>query len=174
MPLHSVGVQLVGEKEFVAAIRKVNRDLPKHMSKAMKAIAVHVVGKARGKMEFGDGPAAQSLKPHGTTKGAYISFPGGGPTARGDKAGEYPWLDFGGGKTGVRGITSSTGASHQAATDSRGHRLDRGSGFKRPVIIGGRYLYPAISESGPYISDAVDKEMKYLIVAAGFDTEGHV
>jgi hypothetical protein len=165
MPLRDQSVQLIGEKEFVAAIRKVNRDLPKHMSKAFKAIADHVVGVAQQRMPFGHGTAAKSLKPHGTTRGAWISFPKGGPESRDDKAGYYPWLDFGGGKAGVRGITSSSDASHERSVSQA---------FKRPPIHGGRYLYPAVSESREFIADAVDKEMKYLIVAAGFDTEGHL
>ncbi len=156
-------VVVENEREFVAAIRKVNRDLPKHMSKAFKAIAVHVVGVARGKMEFGSGPAAQSLKAHGTTREASITFPAGGPESRGDRTGMYPWLDFGGGAPGVRGVTSSTGASHERSSSQA---------FKRGIPKGGRYLYPAIAESTGFIADAVDREMRYLIVAAGFDTEG--
>lgn len=156
-------VVVEGEREFVAALKKVNADLPKHMAKAFKVIAVHVVGVARSKMEFGSGPAAMSLKPHGTTREASITFPAGGPESRNDKAGMYPWLDFGGGKTGVRGVTSSTGASHERSSSQQ---------FKRGVPKGGRYLYPAIAESTGFIADSVDKEMKYLIVAAGFDTEG--
>ncbi len=156
-------VIIEGEREFIAAIRKVDGDLPKHMSKAMKAIAEHVVGVAQQRMPFFHGVAQRALKPHGTTAGAYITFPKGGPEAHNDKAGFYPWLDFGGGKAGARGITSSS-AAHEKSL----------GGFKRPVIQKGRYLYPAIAESGPYIADAVDEEMKHLIVAAGFDTEGHV
>jgi hypothetical protein len=158
-------VVIEGEREFVAAIRKVNADLPKHMAKAFKAIAVHVVGVAQQRMPFGHGTAAKSLKPHGTTSGAWISFPKGGPESAHEKAGYYPWLDFGGGKTGVRGISSSEPITHERSASQR---------FKREPIQKGRYLYPAVAESGSFIADAVDKEMKYLIVAAGFDTEGHL
>ncbi len=158
-------VTIKGAAEFSGAIRKVQGDLPKHMQKAFKAIADHVVGVAQQRMPFGHGVAQRALKPRATGRGkASILYPAGGPDSRYDRDGFYPWLDFGGGKAGARGITSSTGASHARST----------GGFKRPVIQKGRYLYPAIAESGPYISDAVDKEMRYLIVAAGFDTEGHV
>jgi hypothetical protein len=153
-----------GEKEFIAAIRKVDRDLPKQMNKAFKEIAKHVVGVAQQRMPFLHGVGAKSLKPGGSAGRSFISFPKGGPEWGHEKAGFYPWLDFGGGKAGARGITASSPIAHAKHT----------GGFKRPVITKGRYLYPAIAGSGPFISDAVDDEMKRLIVAAGFDTEGHV
>lgn len=157
-------VVIKGAAEFSRAIKKVNSDLPKEMQKAFKKIADHVVGEAQQKMPFVSGTAARSLKPRATGRGrAFIQFPAGGPDSGGDKDGYFPWLDFGGGKAGAVGITSSSPVAHARHT----------GGFKRPVKSGGRYLYPAIAESKGYISDSVDDALKHLIVSAGFDTEGH-
>jgi len=159
-----VALRVQGLDETVRAFKHLRGETPKGLAKAMRKIADHVVGVAQQRMPFVSGVAEKSLKPKGTQKGASITFPRGGPDSGHDKDGYYPWLDFGGGKAGARGITASSPIAHAKYT----------GGFKRPVYSKGRYLYPAIAESGPYISDAVDDIMEHLIKGDGFDTTGHV
>jgi hypothetical protein len=154
---------LRGQKEFVAALKKIEGDLPKEMRKAFRKIADHVVGVAQQRMPYGHGVAVRSLKPRATNTRVFIQYPKGGPEARNDKDGYYPWLDFGGGKAGARGITASSPIAHAKHT----------GGFKRPVISKGRYLYPAVGESTGFVSDAVDDVLRDMIVKAGFGTSGH-
>ncbi len=151
--------------EVSGAFKQVDVRLPKELQKRLKKVADHVVGVAQQRMPFGNGDAAKSLKPRATGRGsASILFPAGGPESFSDPVGYYPWLDFGGGKAGARGITSSSPIAHARST----------GGFKRPYIKGGRFLYPAIAESQVFISDAVDDAIETLAKEAGFDTEGHV
>jgi hypothetical protein len=151
-------VEVIGLRELTTALRQVDKALAKDLRGAFKAIADHVVGAAQQKMPFGSGTAAKSLKPRSTDRGATINFPRGGPGSRDDKAGYYPWLDFGGGKAGARGITSSSPIAHAKST----------GGFKRELVPGGRYLYPAIGESREYIATEVDKAIGEIARKAGF------
>ncbi len=146
----SVRVNVSGISEVSGAFKQVDARLPKELQKKLKAVADHVIGVAQQKMPYQSGAAETSLKPRATGRGsASILFPAGGPDSAHDPVGYYPWLDFGG----------KTGRQH---------------GIKRPVIKGGRYLYPAIAESQAYISNAVDDAIETLAKEAGFDTEGHV
>jgi hypothetical protein len=72
---------------------------------------------------------------------------GFGLAAGGDKAPHYPWLDFGG-------------------------RVGRNRSIARPVIAGGRYLYPTIAENREEIGEATDAAIKRAVARAGFDQEG--
>jgi hypothetical protein len=153
----SVTVRGIGE--VVRAFREVDRDLPKELQKRFKAVATHVVGVAQRRMPYSTGTAARSLRPRATQKGAGIAFPAGGRDSATDKAGYYPWLDFGG----------TTGRGHQGS----GHDTFGGA-IKRERITGGRYLYPAIGESKEYIREATDDAIEDTAKDAGFTTTGHV
>lgn len=64
--------------------------------------------------------------------------------AGGRKAPYYPWLDFGG-------------------------RVGRNRSVKRPFIGEGRYLYPALSERGQAIYDALEHALVTLVDNAGIE-----
>jgi hypothetical protein len=151
-----VGVKVLGIRELSTAFKAVDSTLSKEMRLSLKAVADHVVGIAQQKMPFQSGTAASSLKPRATAKGAGIAFPDGGTPWRGVKADYYPWLDFGG----------TTGKGHAAS----GHN-GFGGGVVRPIVKGGRFLYPAIAESKEYISSEVDKAVQTVAKDAGFDTK---
>lgn len=144
-----VRVNVRGLRELSAAFRAVGNGLPKELQGKLKAVADHVVGVAQQKMPFRTGEAARSLRPRATQKGAGIAYPKGGTPWQGEKADYYPWLDFGG-------------------TTGKGHSV------KRPVIKGGRYLYPAIGESKAFIAEHVDDAIETTAERAGFTTTGHV
>ncbi len=153
-------VRVTGVPELAAAFRSINGDLPKELQRGFKKIADHVIGVAQQKMPFRTGTAEKSLHARATARGvASILYPAGGPFSAYDKAGYYPWLDFGG----------TTGRGHVA----NGHNGFGGS-IKRERVKGGRYLYPAIAESQGYISDAVDQVIETVARENGFATEGHV
>jgi hypothetical protein len=144
-------VEVIGLRELTTALRQVDKALAKDLRGAFKAIADHVVGVAQQRMPFGRGTAAKSLKPRSTDRGATINFPRGGPGSRDDKAGYYPWLDFGG----------SVGRGHKSGIAWSG-------AIQRELVPGGRYLYPAIGESREYIATEVDKAIGEIARKAGF------
>lgn len=159
----SVRVEVRGLKELSAAFAAVDKDIPKELQHALKDVSIHVIGVAQQRMPYLRGTAQNALRPRATGRGsAGIAFPGGGPGSGKDKAGFYPWLDFGGGKAGARGITSSSPIAHKKST----------GGFKRPVIKGGRYLYPAIAESKDYIADKVYEAIERVAEEHKFEVRG--
>lgn len=88
-------------------------------------------------MPYGKGEAIRSLQavtPTALTAG--ISYPAGGTPWEGEPADYYPWLDFGG----------STGRGHE-------DRVGGSGSIQRPVVAGGRYLYPAIAESMHFVTE---------------------
>jgi hypothetical protein len=134
-------VAIRGLAELQGAFRSVDRDIPKQLRLAMKAIADHVVGVAQQKMPWQTGEAERSLRPRSSATGAGIARPAGGTPWRGEPADYYPWLDFGG----------TTGRGHQ----TRGHNGGGGS-IVRPIVKGGRYLYPAIAQSSKFIAEQAE------------------
>jgi hypothetical protein len=138
-------IKVEGLKEITRAFGQVSKDLTKEMRTGFKRVAEHVAAVARGNMtdlKHPTGAAAWGIKGTGTNAGASIRFPAGGPESGKDKLGYYPWLDFGGsvGRGRVRSIYS-----HTVAVQS-GARV-------RPLVKGGRYIYPAIAASSDYISE---------------------
>lgn len=153
-----VSVRVTGVAEFSRALKGVDTNLPKELRLEFKGVAEHVIGVAQQRMPFRTGEAAKSLKPRATQRGAGIAFPAGGRPWKGVKADYYPWLDFG----GTTGRGRVAGSGHEKAKV--------GGAIVRPVIKGGRYLYPAIAESRQFIEDAVDAAVKKLAAEADFDT----
>lgn len=82
-------VEITGLREFQAALKKMDRDLPRQLAKQFKSIAGKVAGQARGTVPHRSGDAAGSIKASGTQKGAFV-------TGGGARVPYYPWLDFGG------------------------------------------------------------------------------
>lgn len=125
------GLIVTGIPELTRALKELNPAAAKELRVAMKDIAKAVVKGAQARMEFGPGEAASSVKAGGGTRGAWVTFPKGGPGSGSDSVGHYPWLDFGGGKVEGRGVRASSGG-----------------GFRRPTTAtGGRYVYPAIDDA---------------------------
>lgn len=151
------GIQVTGLREWQTAIRQVDRELPKEVRKEFLSIADYVVGQAQQRMPWGSGEAMRSLKARATQKGAGISRPAGGTPWRGEKADYYPWLDFGG----------SVGRGRIA----NGHQAGGGS-IHRPVVKGGRYLYPAIVGATDYIVQHVGDTILRVARTAGFEVRG--
>jgi hypothetical protein len=144
-------VRVTGIAELSRAFRKVDAELPKELKGAFRAIAEKVIGVAQAKMPSVSGRAKGSLKPRSTAKGAAIAFGG-------NAAAWEPWLDFGG-------------------TTGRGHKSQAGKGIgggaiKRPIIAGGRYVFPAISESHDLIIHEVNEAVVAVAKKAGFETRG--
>lgn len=158
----SAGVKVVGLDEVVAGFRRISRDTPKALRVAFIGIAKFVVGRAKGRMEFGSGEAMSGVKAGASAKGASIQYPGGGLPWRGVKAAYYPWLDFGG----------TTGRGHNSGTVKNrtgGSALGSGT-VRRPFVKGGRYIYPAIAESRDEIHEAAAEAIEQVARATGFQT----
>lgn len=65
----------------------------------------------------------------------------------GRKAEYYPWLDFGG-------------------------SVGRNRSIHRPLVVGGRYLYPGIAEHRQQTAEAADEAIEKVAERAGFETRG--
>lgn len=150
-------VAVVGLKDLKRALRQVDVALPKQLRTAFKPIAEHVVSEVRSKLPTRSGEAAASVRPRASQTGAGIAFPAGGVPWRGVKADYFPWLDFGG----------TTGPGHVA----NGHNGYGGS-IVRPIVKGGRYVYPTIKEQGPFIVEAAGKAVDDVAREAGFEVRG--
>jgi len=157
MPAPGVKVEVTGVRELNKALKKVDTNLSKELKTGFKGIAQHVVDRVKPKVPRRSGKAASSYKARGTQRGGAIAFGG-------TKAEYAPWLDFGGGKAGARGVTSSDPIGHKKST----------TGFKRPFIKEGRYLYPTIVEERDEIIHMTDQLVEHVVKSAGFDTEGEL
>jgi hypothetical protein len=85
-------VHIHGLREFRAGLRRMDRTLPKGISKAGKKAAQIVVTAARPRVPVGPesgGHGAASIKPRSTQKGVSV-------VEGGAKYPYMPWLDFGG------------------------------------------------------------------------------
>ncbi len=164
-------IHVEGLAEVQRGLGRVSKELTKETRKGFKRIAEHVVGIAQQRMPFRSGEAAKSLKPRGTNAGAAVGFPAGGPESftpagamggmsSSQKAGYYPWLDFGG--TTGRGRVKA--GSHERAAA-------RGSA-NRPLVKGGRFLYPAIAESSEFIGDEAGVIIERVFEREQFKVEG--
>lgn len=65
----------------------------------------------------------------------------------GTKAPYFPWLDFGG-------------------------RVGRNKSLSRPVISGGRYIYPTVAKHDRQIKEMLDKVLEDLARRGGFEQRG--
>lgn len=129
----SVQLEVRGLVELTSALKKVDADVASNLKAAMKAIAADVVAIAQEQViaDVGAGPAASSIRPRASLRGAAVAF--GGPSAP-----YYPWLDFGG----------SVGRGHKPRVAWSG-AIKRA--WKGKPNGDGRYVYPAIRQEGPEI-----------------------
>jgi hypothetical protein len=82
-------VKIEGLREFNAALKALDKDLPKAVRLAFNAAADVVVADARPRVPRLTGAAAGSIRVASTRTAARVR-------AGGSKAPHYPWLDFGG------------------------------------------------------------------------------
>lgn len=125
---------MAGERIVVSGLRDVARALKslegeaaKEFRGVMREAAKTVARDAARRVPRRSGRASRSYRPRAGQRGAAVAF--GGPKA------EYvPWLDFGG-RVFRHGRTSKP--------------------ITRPVVRGGRYLYPAIADNLESVQDDV-------------------
>jgi hypothetical protein len=82
-------IKVEGLREFVRALKAMDRELPKALRLAFNAAADIVVDDAQPRIPVRSGTAAASVKARSTQTSARVV--GGG-----NRAPYYPWLDFGG------------------------------------------------------------------------------
>lgn len=87
--MSSVALQVAGLKEFNAALKSLDKELPKAVRLAMNEAAELVIAEARPGIPTMSGKAAKSIRAKSTRTAVRVE--GGGP-----RAPYYPWLDFGG------------------------------------------------------------------------------
>jgi hypothetical protein len=114
-----IDVNVHGFRELNRALKRVEPELQKELRTELRGIARTVAMKVRAKIPRRSGRAARSVRFGASARAAYVQH--------GDKAAPYVgWLDFG-------GTLRPTGG--------------RKNTIRRPVVDGGRYLYPTIAEN---------------------------
>lgn len=114
-------IYITGLTDLNKALREIDPALQKELRTAFRRIAQKVRDIARARMPVRSGRARTSVRAASTSKGAYV--------ASGKASVPYvAWLDFGG------------------ALKPVGQRRNT---QMRPVIRGGRYLYPAVAKFTP-------------------------
>jgi hypothetical protein len=152
-------VELRGLDQLAKDFKAIDTGLPKQLQIEFKEISAFVVDRARRKMPRISGVLQGSIRPVATSHSAGISRPTGGDRTKGAY---YPWMDFGGGRPDARGVTATSPIAHERSTTGK---------FRRPVVKGGRYLYPAIAESTEEIGAAADLAVVKVARAAGWEAE---
>lgn len=146
-------LQVHGLKDLRTALRDIEKTLPRELASGLAEAAEIVAKGARPKVPRRTGKAAASIKVRKSQKAATLAVGG-------TKAPYFPWLDFGG--TVGRGRVA--GASKKAA--------EVAGNVQRPVIPGGRYIYPTLKDKDREVKDKIDEVLKRLAVRAGFETHG--
>lgn len=138
MPVSESAVRVEGLAELRRALGGIDKALPKHLAKRLKAVGERVAANARGRMPSRSGRARSSVKAGTSGNTAHVQ---GGRKA----IPYYGWLDFG-------GTLRPTGGRRNTQ--------------RRPKLKKGRYLYPAIDAMGPQIksgaSDAFSDTKRQL------------
>lgn len=143
-------VQVEGVREVADALKAIDKGLVKELRKGMAEAAEIVAAEARSRVPSKSGRAASSIKAKGGNRGAGISFGG-------TKAPYYPWLDFGG----------SVGRGHEPGRAFSG-------AVKRPIVEGGRYVYPALAAKQDEVRGKVDDLLADLIRRHDLPTSGGI
>jgi hypothetical protein len=82
-------IKIQGLREFQAAMRAVDKELPKELRLMFNDVVKIVADAARPMVPSRTGTAAGSIKPQSTQRMGQVKAGGG-------RAKYYPWLDFGG------------------------------------------------------------------------------
>jgi hypothetical protein len=137
-----------GQRVVVTGLRDLSSALKAAEDGAQKQVASAL-------KEIAEGVAAdvRSRVPHKSGRAAASyrargSVGGAAIAFGGPKAAYVPWLDFGG-------------------------RVGRDKSVKRPVVKGGRYLYPAIADNMRDIEEKVAQAIEDITARYGFKVEGH-
>lgn len=139
---NSVRVEVTGLKELSRAFKAIDPKLALTLKGALKDIADEVITVAVRKFDF----TTRSGNAQASLK-ARSGLKGAGIAFGGAKAPYYPWLDFGG-------------------------AVGRSRSVQRTVVRGGRYVYPAIGDSGDMIRDKVGEAVEKAAEGAGFEVRG--
>lgn len=117
------GVQVEGLVELNRALRDIEPALQKELRGTFRRIGAKVRDKVRASMPSRTGKARSSVRSANSSAGTYI--------AAGKASVPYVgWLDFG-------GTLRPSGGRRNTAV--------------RPIVRGGRYLYPAIEDMAPQL-----------------------
>lgn len=139
MPVSRDAVSVEGLAELRRALGRVSPELPKTLRAKLKPIGDRIAGRARSKMPKRTGRAAGSVKSGVSGNRAYVQI--------GKASVPYAaWLDFG-------GTLHPVGGRHGTQ--------------RRPMIPGGRYLYPAIGEMAPQTLQAAVEAFEDAARSAG-------
>lgn len=129
MPTSSDAIHVEGLAELRRALGQIDGTLPKQLRSKLMVIAKKVAERAKAGVPVRSGRARNSIK--ASVSGNRVYLQGGKATVP-----YYGWLDFG-------GVLKPVGDRHNTQ--------------RRPVIRGGRYLYPTIAAMQPQIrAEAVD------------------
>lgn len=113
-----IDVNVEGFRRLNHALKQVDPALQKELATDLKAIAERLAARVRAKMPRRSGRAAGSVRGGATMRTAYVEH--------GKSSVPYVgWLDFG-------GTLRPAGGRHNT--------------IHRPVVDGGRYLYPTVAE----------------------------
>lgn len=82
-------IRIVGLREFVASLKRLDTELPKVLRVAFNAAGEQIVMEARSRVPRKSGRAAGSVRAQSTQKSFRI-------TGGSKRVPYYPWLDFGG------------------------------------------------------------------------------
>jgi hypothetical protein len=136
-----------GSRVVVTGLRDLGKALKEAEDGAQKELALALKGIAEGVASD-----VRSRVPHRTGRAQASYKPRGSARGAsiafgGDKAPYVPWLEFGG-------------------------RVGKGKSVKRPVIKGGRYLYPAITDNMQDLEQLVADAIDDITSRYGFKVEG--
>lgn len=149
MPEEST-IRVKGLRDLQRGLNQLEQKAGPELRKELNEVAEIVLASARVRVPRRTGAAAGSMKVGSTQRAAQIKVGG-------SKAPYYPWLDFGG----------SVGRGHRPGVAGSGS-------VKRPLVDGGRYVYPALREKRPEVVRRVDELIERLAASAGFDTTGKI
>ena len=153
-------VRISGLRELRAGLRRIDKKLPKEISKAGKKAANIVVRSARPRVPVGPavgGHAAVSIKPRATQKGVSV-------VEGGNKFPYMPWLDFGG-TIYPRGAITHGGRIRESADFGTG----RQQAIHRPYLKRGRYVWAAFGDNKSEVMDTYQNALGDAARRAGLE-----
>ncbi len=139
-------VQITGLRELRRALRAVDVELPRQLSRDLKEVAELVAARARSKVPHRTGRTAASIRPVVVRGGAAVR-------AGGARVPWYAWLDFGGERRHM-------GPHHE-------HKVPHLQP-SREHLRRGRYLYPALDEVTAELEDRTRVVLDRVFEAAGW------
>lgn len=127
MPFNDAAVKIDGIRDLRRGLGKLDKQFPKDLNREIKQVGERIADDARAHVPVLTGRAKASIR--ATTSGSRAYIVGGKKSVP-----YYAWLDFGG------------GIPNQASRRRRGLQRPWRS---RPIITGGRFIYPAVERARP-------------------------